>query len=185
MRLVLIGPPGSGKGTQCKRLSTQLGFPHLSTGEMLRERSKAGGDGKLVAQMIDGGNFVTDEMAMQMVIDRVSEPDCKAGYLFDGFPRTLVQANGFERYLEQRGQKFDVVIQLAAPNEVLVERLLSRRDLEDRADDQREIIRHRLEIYEDRTRPVIDFYSERSMVRTVDASAGIDEVFQRIRSAMH
>ncbi|TWT54433.1 adenylate kinase [Rubripirellula amarantea] len=180
MRIVFIGPPGSGKGTQCRRLSKHLGVPHLSTGEMLRWKRDNTHDGPMVAGFIDGGNLAPDQFVMSMVSCRISESDCRSGYLLDGFPRTVVQAELFDTHLDQRNGQLDHVFQLVASDDELIRRMIRRSELEGRVDDTPETIANRLSVYQARTRPVIDYYADRGLIRPIDAMQSAETVFANL-----
>lgn len=157
MIITLLGPPGSGKGTQGKLLSQALGVPHLSTGDMLRDIVASGSDlGARIAAVIDAGHFISDEMARDMVAARLDEPDCAAGLILDGFPRTLPQVGLLSEILSQRGRALDAALLFEVPEEVLIERITGRGD--GRADDRPEIIAERLAVFREKTQPVIDAY---------------------------
>lgn len=182
MRIVFIGPPGSGKGTQCRRLSSHLAIPHLSTGEMLRWKRDNTVDGPMVAGFIDGGNLAPDQFVMNMVSFRISDPDCGSGYLLDGFPRTVVQAELFDEHLAGRETQLDHVFQLIASDEELVSRMVKRSELEGRTDDTPETIANRLSVYRARTRPVLDHYAGRGLVRPIDAMQSADTMFEQLQA---
>ncbi|MCD0460261.1 adenylate kinase [Roseiconus lacunae] len=184
MRVVFIGPPGAGKGTQCRRLQTELGVPHVSTGEMLRATKSDSPIGKMIADLIDGGNLAPDDLVMQYVVDRLKKPDCNAGVLFDGFPRTVNQARMLDVHLAEKGVPLDAVINLHADPKELVSRLLRRAEIENRADDTSDAIQSRLEIFHRRTKPVLDYYLQAGLVESVDAMQSTDVVYQAILDAI-
>jgi adenylate kinase len=181
MRLVFIGPPGVGKGTQSERLVRYLGIIHLSTGEMLRRACAEQTElGKQVEQFMNSGKLVPDELMLDLVSERLTADDCKRGYLLDGFPRTLGQAESLDQILAARGTPLDLVLELTADADELIRRLAAR----GRKDDQPEIVRWRLEEYERETAPLSDYYSRRSLLRTVDGRGTPDEVFSRVKSVI-
>lgn len=168
VRIVFIGPPGAGKGTQCELLSKALKVPHIGTGGMLRALESDSGEA--IHLRIDRGHFAPDEFVLQMVAERLSQPDSRTGYLLDGFPRTQVQASAFDKQLVAASLKLDHVLHLQVSAEVLIERLRKRGETEKRADDAEEFIRERFRIYEDRTAPLLDHYRCQGLVRDIDAS---------------
>jgi adenylate kinase len=187
MYVVMIGPPGAGKGTQCKRLSAALAIPHLSTGDMLREAisqkhptqygpiqhgpTQYGGD------QIGGGHLAPDDLVTQLVRDRLDDHDCRFGVLLDGFPRTVRQAELLELQLRTLDKKVYRVLQLAVPEGTLVNRLLRRGQVENRPDDTFKTIRHRLQVFREQTAPVIGYYSQQGLVRQVNGDQDPDRVF--------
>ncbi len=177
MRLIFIGPPGAGKGTQSQRLIRHLGIPHLSTGEMLRAacRNKTP-EGLAADEFMQTGRLVPDPIILQLVGRRLDEPDCQKGCLLDGFPRTLVQAKALDEFLEQRGTPLDAALELQVDEEVLVQRLAGR----NRVDDSPEIIRLRLGDFFKETSPLCNYYRRRGLLFSIDGEGTQDEVFRRI-----
>lgn len=181
MRIVFIGPPGSGKGTQSALLTELLDIPHLSTGEMLREAVEMGTTvGRLAAEYMNSGRLVPDPFVVQIVGERLQQPDCERGCLFDGFPRTLGQARSLDEYLAAAGTPLDVVLELRVGEDQLVNRLLGR----GRADDSIDTIRQRFRDYTNMTAPLIDYYSSTGLLRTIDGTGSTNEVFNAIRAAI-
>lgn len=175
MKIVFIGPPGAGKGTQCARLSVHLGIPHISTGEMLRSLDSE--QGQHIHARIDRGHFAPDDFILPMIAERLSADDCRDGYLLDGFPRTLVQAQAFDGVLQACGQHLDHVIHLVVDVGELVQRLLKRSKSGQRSDDSPEFIQERFEIYEERTAPLLAHYEQQGLVRAVDGMQCEADVF--------
>lgn len=184
MRIVFIGPPGVGKGTQCSRLSRYLSIPHLSTGEMLRSTRSDSALGKVVASYIDAGRLAPDYMVMPIVTKRLAEPDCANGCLFDGFPRTVNQAEQLDEYLAEKGTRLDLALHLDAARDELLDRLLKRAETENRSDDTAETISERLKVFDSQTAPVLDYYRHRGILKRVDAMGSADQVFQRIQACI-
>ena len=211
MRLIFIGPPGSGKGTQAKRLAGRLGIPHISTGDMLREAIAEGTDlGKKAAPVIAKGGLVSDDLMVGIIKDRLSKPDATRGFILDGYPRTVVQAEKLEK-LVGNGKGGVRVVQLLVPDDVLVKRIALRRScpqcgavyhlesappakdnvcdkcgaqLVARPDDNEESVRKRLEAFHEQTLPVATFYRKKSVLREVDGVGPADEVFERIERSL-
>ena len=177
MRIILIGPPGAGKGTQCQRLLDLLAVPHLSTGEMLRNAVRqATPEGVAARQYMEQGQLVPDALIVGMVIKRLELADCRKGFLLDGFPRTLPQAATLDDLLERRAMSVDGVIELAVPREELGRRLTARR----RADDNPEIFSKRIVSFEQQTAPLLEYYRRQKKLATIDGMGAADEIFQRI-----
>lgn len=184
MRVVFIGPPGAGKGTQCKRLVDWLGVPQISTGVLLRELvSRDAVDGKWVGEHLSAGKLAPDHLVMGIVARRLSEADCQRGCLFDGFPRTLVQAQLLDEHLARMQQQVDLVLSLQVSEVKLVERLLKRAEIEHRTDDSSHAIVERLRVFRTQTSPLLDYYQQQSLLVTVDGERSEGEVFEEIRSA--
>jgi adenylate kinase len=176
VRVVLLGPPGAGKGTQAVRLAEKLGVPHISTGELFRHNISNGTAlGVRAKHFLDAGELVPTSLTNDLVDDRLNESDVAGGFILDGFPRTIDQAEALHDMLERRGLKLDAVVELRVPEEVLIERLMSR----GRADDTEDVIRNRFRVYRDETAPLLSYYENEHELRTVDAVGSLDEVFER------
>ena len=185
MRLVLLGPPGSGKGTQATRLKDLLKVPHISTGDLLRGEVAAGTElGKQAKAVMDAGNLVSDDILLGMLESRLAQADVANGFILDGYPRNLAQADALGKLLERIGQPFDAAVQLEVPTELLVERIAGRAQAEGRADDNPESVRKRLQVYTDSTAPVINFYKEQGRLTVVDGVGELDEVTRRLTDAL-
>jgi len=182
-RLLLIGPPGAGKGTQAAMLCTMIGIPHVSTGVMLRDHVARGTELGLQAKAImEAGDLVSDEIVIAMVAERLGEDDAACGFLLDGFPRTVAQAEALEGVLA--GRPLEVVVSIEVPEDEVVARILNRARLEGRVDDNEETARNRMAVYRAQTEPLLAFYAERGLVAEVDGVGSIDEVFARIARAL-
>ena len=185
MRLVLLGAPGSGKGTQAVRLKEHLQVPHISTGDLLRAEVAAGSAlGLQAKEIMARGDLVSDEILLGMLEDRLSRPDTNDGFILDGYPRNLAQADALGKLLARIGQPMDHALQLEVDTEKLVARLAGRAQAEGRADDNPESVRNRLRIYDEQTAPVIDYYRQHGMLKVVDGEGSMDEVFTRIVQAI-
>lgn len=184
-RLLLIGPPGAGKGTQASLLAEYFGVPAISTGDIFRENVKNETALGLEAKgFMDRGEYVPDSLTNALVKDRISQADAQTGFLLDGYPRTIDQVHQLDGFLEEMGKKLDVVVQLTADTEELIRRLLQRAQEQGRADDTPEVIRRRQEVYEEQTAPLIDVYVSRSLVAKINGLGEIDEVTGRIIEAL-
>lgn len=208
MRLILLGPPGAGKGTQAKRLIERYGIPQISTGDILRAAVREGTElGKTAKQYMDAGKLVPDEVVIGIIEERLKEPDCAKGYILDGFPRTVAQADALTDVLARMGKSIDHVVSIEVPDEELVERLTGRRtcrscgamyhvkfsppkkpgacdkcggELFQRDDDKEETIRARLKVYQEQTAPLIAYYEKAGLLRRVSGVGTVDEIYGRI-----
>jgi adenylate kinase len=185
MRLVLLGAPGSGKGTQAARLKDHLQVPHISTGDLLRAEVAAGSAlGLQAKEIMARGDLVSDEILLGMLEDRLSRPDVTDGFILDGYPRNLAQADALGQLLARIGQPMDHAVQLQVDTDLLVERIAGRAKAEGRADDNPEAVRNRLNVYNEVTAPVIDYYRQRGTLKVVDGEGSMDDVFTRIVEAV-
>ena len=208
MKIIMLGAPGAGKGTQAKKIAAKYGIPHISTGDIFRANIKNGTElGKKAKTYMDQGLLVPDELVVDLVVDRVNQDDCKNGYVLDGFPRTIPQAEALTEALEKMGQKVDFAIDVNVPDENIVERMGGSRacvtcgatyhmvyaptkkegicdtcggELILRDDDKPETVQKRLNVYHDQTQPLIDYYTSQGILRTVDGTVDIDDVFRAI-----
>ena len=185
MRLVLLGAPGSGKGTQAARLKDYLNVPLISTGELLRAAVTAGTALGLQAKTVmEAGGLVSDDVVLGMLEERLLQPDTSNGFILDGYPRNLVQANALNALLIKLKQPVDIAVQLDVDTELLVQRLAGRANAEGRADDSPESVRKRLGVYESQTAPVVDFYRNLGKLAHLNGVGSLDEVFTRITEAL-
>lgn len=179
--LILMGPPGSGKGTQAEILVDRLGIPTISTGDIFRANVAGGTElGRKAQQYIDAGEYVPDELTNEMVRDRLAADDAGSGFLLDGYPRTVDQVGVLDELLAAQNRQLDAVVVLQVDPEELVQRLLNRAELEHRSDDTEEVIRRRLQVYSEQTLPLINLYDERGLVISVEGAGEVHEVSQRV-----
>ncbi|RMG59086.1 MAG: adenylate kinase [Deltaproteobacteria bacterium] len=211
--IVFLGPPGAGKGTQAKKIVEKFGIPQISTGDMLREAVKEGTElGKKAKEFMDAGALVPDEVVIGIVRERLAKPDCEKGFILDGFPRTIPQAEALDEVVRELGKAINYVIALEVDDSELIERLSGRRtcrscgamyhvkfnppakegvcdkcggELFQRDDDREETIKNRLKTYKEQTAPLIDYYRERGNFYAIEASGDIDEIFSRIEAILN
>mgnify|MGYP001181714324 FL=1 len=185
MKILIMGPPGVGKGTQAKIIKDKLRIAHISTGELLRQEIAEKTEVGIVAKKyIDQGKLVPDNFLFTIVNERLGQPDCKDGYILDGFPRTLNQANGLEKIMGSFDHRLDRAISLYADEDALVDRLVKRGENSGRSDDTSNIIRNRQKIYWQQTAPLLDFYEERDLLDNVNGLGEIEEITERILTVM-
>jgi adenylate kinase len=183
--MLLMGPPGAGKGTQAKVLAERLGIPAVSTGDIFRANVAAKTELGLEAKRyMDAGDYVPDEVTNAMVRDRLSEADAGDGFLLDGYPRTLAQVSTLDDILADHGHRLDAVVALTADTEVLVDRMLRRAKIDGRSDDSEEVVRHRQEVYVAETKPLLRVYAQRGLLVEVDGVGEIEEVSERVLAAL-
>ena len=213
MNIILLGPPGSGKGTQAKRLEERYNLVQLSTGDMLRAVVASGSDlGHKAKEVMEAGQFMPDDLMIQMISDRIDQPDCARGFILDGFPRTTAQAEALDKMLKNKDLKLDSVIEIKVNQEALIERITGRfscakcgagyhdrfqrpkvegvcdvcggTEFNRRADDNEDTVRARLAVYRDQTEPILPFYEKQGILRTVDGMADIDDVTKQITAIL-
>jgi len=185
MRLIILGPPGAGKGTQAARLADSLGIPAISTGDIFRSNIKNGTDlGKQVKEILASGRYVPDEVTNAIVRARLLEEDALKGFLLDGYPRTAAQVAELDDMVAEQGHRLDAVLELTVDTDAVVQRLLKRAETEGRADDTEEVIRHRQEVYVQETAPLATIYRERGLLQQVDGMGAMDDVTSRLRAAL-
>ncbi len=212
MNLILLGPPGAGKGTQAKRIVEKYGIPQISTGDMFREAVAKGTElGKKAKEYMDRGELVPDEIVIGIVRERLSQPDCERGFILDGFPRTLNQAEALDEMLDDMGRRIDAVINIVVPDEEILKRIVYRRickecgavynliynpperdgicdkcggELYQRDDDKEETVRERLRVYREQTEPLIEYYGRKNLIRDIDGTKDIDDVWKQIEGVL-
>ncbi|MFZ9283815.1 MAG: adenylate kinase [Candidatus Nanopelagicales bacterium] len=185
MRIVLMGPPGAGKGTQAISLASELGIPHISTGDIFRSNVSAETElGVLAKKYMDAGEYVPDSVTNEMVKNRLAEPDAKSGFLLDGYPRTVAQVAELDSVLNKLGAAVDLVIELTVDIDEVVNRLVQRAAQQGRSDDSEDVIRRRLEVYTEQTAPLIEAYRARGLLKAVDGMGEIEQVRARLAEAV-
>jgi adenylate kinase len=185
MKIILMGPPGAGKGTQAKVIAERLAIPAISTGDIFRKNVSEETDlGREAKRYMDAGDYVPDEITNAMVRDRVAEDDAVDGFLLDGYPRTLSQVEELDSMLEAGGSSLDAVVVLTVDKEEVVARLVKRAQDEGRSDDTEEVMRHRQDVYEEQTAPLIEVYAERGLLVEVDGMGAVAEVTTRVFAAL-
>lgn len=185
MRLIILGPPGAGKGTQATQIAEHYGIPAISTGDIFRANIKNGTElGLQVKEILASGGYVSDDITNAIVEARLAEDDAASGFLLDGYPRTTAQVTALDAMLAKSDHSVDKVLELVVDDEVVVQRLLKRAELEGRVDDTEEVIRERMAIYHRETKPLSDAYAERGLLVTVDGEGEVDEVAERIVAAL-
>ncbi|PWJ55453.1 Adenylate kinase [Quadrisphaera granulorum] len=184
-RVVLLGPPGAGKGTQAALLAQRLGVPAISTGDIFRANKAAGTPlGREAQRYMDAGEYVPDELTNRMVADRLAEPDAATGFLLDGYPRTTAQVRTLDEVLAAHGTGLDAVLEITADVDIVVARLLKRASEQGRSDDTEDVVRRRLEVYAEQTAPLAAAYASRGLLVTVDGVGSVQDVQQRIVTAL-
>lgn len=177
MNLILLGPPGAGKGTQAKRLEEKFGVKQLSTGDMLRAAVASGSEiGKEAKAVMDAGQLVSDDIMVRMISERIEEPDCAKGFILDGFPRNVAQAEALDAMLAQKGLQIDHVIEFRVDEDRMIDRILKRAAEEGRSDDNEDTLRKRMDVYRAQTAPIIPHYQGKGALKTVDGMQSMDEV---------
>jgi len=185
LSIVMLGAPGAGKGTQAVRIAETHGIPHISTGEMLRAAIAAGSElGQKVKGIVESGALVPDELIVEVIRERLAQPDAKNGFVLDGFPRTIVQAEALDALLAVLGRPLQIVLELELSEETAVERMLGRAAEQGRADDTPEVIKNRFAVYRRETEPLSSYYRSTGILVAVDSSPGLDEVFAEIERVL-
>ncbi|MCD4549836.1 MULTISPECIES: adenylate kinase [unclassified Schaalia] len=183
--IILLGPPGAGKGTQAQRIAEKLGIPAISTGEIFRANMASGTElGKRAQEFMDRGEFVPDSVTNPMVKARLAAPDTEKGFLLDGYPRTVAQAHVLRDVLADLGRSLDLVLAIEVDEDEVVARMLKRAEEQHRSDDTEPVMRHRLEVYREQTEPIATYYADQDLLETIDGSGSIDEVWERILTVL-
>ncbi|MCH8613761.1 adenylate kinase [Arsenicicoccus dermatophilus] len=181
MQLIIMGPPGAGKGTQAAKIADELGVPAISTGDIFRANIKNETElGLKVKEITAAGQYVPDEITNAIVADRLAQPDCEPGFLLDGYPRTVGQVEALDGMLAEAGRSIDAVLVLTVDTDAVVQRLLKRAEIEGRADDTEDVIRERMAVYARETAPLVDVYRSRGLLREIDGMGAVDEVTTRL-----
>jgi adenylate kinase len=185
LNIVMLGAPGAGKGTQAVRIAETHGIPHISTGEMLRGAIAAGSElGQKVKEIVESGALVPDELVVEVIRERLAQPDAENGFVLDGFPRTIGQAEALDLLLSELGRPLEIVLELELAEETAVERMLGRAADQGRADDTPEVIKNRFEVYRRQTEPLSNYYRSTGILVAIDSSPGMDEVFAEIERVL-
>ena len=180
--MIFMGPPGAGKGTQAKEICNIYHIPQISTGDILREAIKTGSElGVKAKKYLDAGDLVPDEIVIDIIKERLSESDCSKGFILDGFPRTVVQAESLDNLLKKMGKSLDLIINLDVPENELLKRLLKRAEIEGRSDDNEEVIKNRLQNYRSKTFPLLDYYKKQSILSEVNGTGGMEDITSTIK----
>jgi adenylate kinase len=183
VRLVLLGPPGAGKGTQAEKLAAELGIPHISTGVILREAAEKGTElGRKAKAIMDAGQLVGDDVMLGIIRERLQAKDCENGYILDGFPRTIPQAEALDELLSRKSEPPVVIVNLELDEQELRRRIAGRRSETARSDDAEETVLSRFQVYQEKTRPLLDYYGAR--VRPIDGKGGVPEIFHRLNNLL-
>ena len=185
MNVLLLGPQGAGKGTQAKRIAAEYGLPHIATGDILRRAMAEGTPlGLKVKPIYDSGGLVPDDLMIELIRERLSEPDTAEGFVLDGFPRTFVQAEALDAMLREIDRPLSLVLELQVPDEVAIERLSRRAEIEGRADDTPDAMRKRLQVYHAETEPLVEHYRARAALVVIHGERSVDEVFAEIQTTI-
>jgi len=185
LSIVMLGAPGAGKGTQAVRIAETHGIPHISTGEMLRGAIAAGSElGQKAKEIVESGALVPDELIVEVIRERLSQPDARAGFVLDGFPRTIGQAEALDVLLTELGRPLEIVLELELEQETAVERMLGRAAEQGRADDTPEVIKNRFEVYRRQTEPLSNYYRGKEILVAIDSAPSMDEVFAEIERVL-